>query len=61
MTVYIATLVTEHEYCGRENMGVFSTREAAERYIESQGGQRQFEHWSGNICDEWDIEEWELD
>ena len=61
MKVYIVTLVVDHEYGGFENMGVFSTEEAAKQYIESQGGQRQYEHWSGGSYNEWNIEEWELD
>ena len=59
MKVYIVTMITEHEYCGRENVGVFATRESAQAHIDAEG-QQTFEHWSGAEIEIFSIEEWEI-
>ena len=60
MEIFIVTMITEEEYCGAENIGVFATRELAEQYIADQGGQQTFEHWSGSTVKVFDIETWEI-
>lgn len=59
MEIFIVTMVTETEYCGTENIGVFSTYEQAEQYI-AELGQCTFEHWNGAIIDVYGIETWEV-
>lgn len=61
MTVYIVTSVCDYEYGCAENVGAFPTREQAEQYIEDCGGQSTWTHWSDRVCNQYHIEEWEIE
>ena len=58
MKIYIVTCITEEEYCGAENVAVFSNEADAKAYVDER--QETFVHWSDRLFERYSIEEWEI-
>lgn len=61
MKIYIVTQVCDEEYGNTQNVGVFDTREEAEKYLNENV--QQYEAWfmdEGETRPDMYIEEWEV-
>lgn len=60
MTVYAVLEICDYEYFCRKVRKIYSTREAAEKYILALGN-RKHKSWTGMEMDEYTIEEYEVE
>ena len=60
MTVYAVLELCDYEYFCRKVRKIYSTREAAEKYILSLGNP-QHKRWTGTQINEYTIEEYEVE